>query len=333
MPDSWEFALSHAKGEYVTFLCDDDAMNPRLIETIAKIIKEQQFDVVCWRRHSYVHPDWYQPEVRNIFRFTKCSKRVIEKDSRLSLTSLCSTLSTQIGSEGPLMLNSACSRSIIELVKEKMGRFFLPPAPDYSTYVAVLAITEHYAFIDDHLMLGGSGKDSIGASSTYRGGTEAFSTYLKEFKGQPVVNSTPLRSFVVANHIAETILRVKDAMPNDLNDIDIHWQNYFVTCYNQLLSWRSNGTDISSDLREFWDALSKMPLSFQIVVRLKILKSVLSLIRIQQKVAHMDFPFRSQIGDYYRRIKSTKLVKGRDFGFSNILECARQLDDIQEHYS
>ena len=34
MPDSWEFALSHATGDYVTFLCDDDAFSPRLLSAV-----------------------------------------------------------------------------------------------------------------------------------------------------------------------------------------------------------------------------------------------------------------------------------------------------------
>src|SRR5262245_27225837 len=27
MPDHWEWAIDHARGEYVTFLCDDDGMS------------------------------------------------------------------------------------------------------------------------------------------------------------------------------------------------------------------------------------------------------------------------------------------------------------------
>ena len=333
MPDSWEFALSHANGDYVTFLCDDDAINPRLIETIAKIIKEQQSDVVCWGYQGYIHPTWYQPEFRNILYIKKFSKRVIKMDSRLSLISLCSALSQKQCDMGPRMLNSACSRSVIELVKEKIGRFFLPPNPDCSTYVAVLAVTEQYTFIDDSLLLGGTGRESIGSSSS-RSGTGAASNYVKEFKDQKIINHAPLKSLTVANSIAETILNVKHAMPNDLNDIDINWQNYFVICHEQLLMWRRNGTDISSNLREFWDVLSKMPLSFQTVVRLRILKSILSPGRIAINVLPMvPTPIRTQIKFFCLRSMSINVIKGKDYGFSNILECVRKLDDIQKHYS
>src|SRR5262245_3789097 len=31
MPDHWEFALDHAQGEYITYLCDDDAFSPTLL--------------------------------------------------------------------------------------------------------------------------------------------------------------------------------------------------------------------------------------------------------------------------------------------------------------
>ena len=39
MPDSWEFAMAHARGEYVTFLCDDDAITARTLEQAKRALE------------------------------------------------------------------------------------------------------------------------------------------------------------------------------------------------------------------------------------------------------------------------------------------------------
>ena len=42
IPDSCEFALSHARGEYVTYLCDDDAIRPLLLQNLADTLRAKR---------------------------------------------------------------------------------------------------------------------------------------------------------------------------------------------------------------------------------------------------------------------------------------------------
>src|SRR2546423_1052660 len=37
MAAHWEFALAEARGEYVTYLCDDDAITPRTLQKVAAV--------------------------------------------------------------------------------------------------------------------------------------------------------------------------------------------------------------------------------------------------------------------------------------------------------
>ena len=83
-----EFALSHATGDYVTFLCDDDAFSPRLLSAVDAVIRGRGVEVVCWRRQTYVHPSWYVPEQRNILQYTRTTGGVTMYDSRVALMNL-----------------------------------------------------------------------------------------------------------------------------------------------------------------------------------------------------------------------------------------------------
>src|SRR5262245_23599195 len=58
MHDNWTFALSLARGEYVLFLCDDDAWHPRLLDIVDRHIELFNADVVCWRSITHYSQDW-----------------------------------------------------------------------------------------------------------------------------------------------------------------------------------------------------------------------------------------------------------------------------------
>src|ERR1700719_5088686 len=51
MPDSWEFAIGHARGEYITILSDDDAVSPTLLERLSTFLGDKQVKLISWIRY------------------------------------------------------------------------------------------------------------------------------------------------------------------------------------------------------------------------------------------------------------------------------------------
>src|SRR5689334_12432649 len=64
MPDNWEFAWSHATGEYVLYLCDDDALLPNTLSFLAPHLQDNP-PVISWDGAVYYWPDWLEAERRN----------------------------------------------------------------------------------------------------------------------------------------------------------------------------------------------------------------------------------------------------------------------------
>jgi hypothetical protein len=81
MPDNWEFALSFARGAYVTYLCDDDAVSPRLLQSVADAIAGQKSNVVTWACGGYYHDNWYESDLRNTVQLPAVSCRLQEMDA------------------------------------------------------------------------------------------------------------------------------------------------------------------------------------------------------------------------------------------------------------
>jgi len=338
MPDSWEFALSHATGDYVTFLCDDDAFSPRLLSAVDAVIRGRGVEVVCWRRQTYVHPSWYVPEQRNILQYTRTTGGVTMYDSRAALKALCVDLSVRQGSLGPLMLNSICSKRVIDTARRRMGRFFLPPSPDYSTYMAVLALVDRYAFLDDALMLSGSGRESIGSSSAYKPNTETAKEFAKEFKGKEIIARTPLKAMVPTNGIAEAILEVKRAMPDVLADIEPDWFRYYTACYAEMVHYAQIGADMAADFAEFERVLARQPADLQRRVRTatRFVRPLAVFGRLARRLIYWRQPLLAQAVAFAlwraRRWLPSVPLRGEDEGFTNILEASRRLDTVVARY-
>jgi glycosyltransferase involved in cell wall biosynthesis len=85
MPESWEFGLSHARGEYVTILSDDDAVSPTLLERLHKIFDEKQARLISWIRYLYVMDDWYVEAERNKLFLGPVSGNIDERSSESML--------------------------------------------------------------------------------------------------------------------------------------------------------------------------------------------------------------------------------------------------------
>src|SRR2546421_10806093 len=51
MPDSWEFAVSHARGDYITILSDDDAVSPTLLKRLDSLLEGGRVKLISWIRY------------------------------------------------------------------------------------------------------------------------------------------------------------------------------------------------------------------------------------------------------------------------------------------
>jgi hypothetical protein len=272
MHDSWEFALGQARGRWITFLCDDDALLPSALERIRDCITTHQTEVVAWLTGFYLldTPHSRYPERRGQLALVRGSHRVLTLESREQLQTLFEARSDYL--RLPKLLNSCCTRRIIDAVRGRAGRLFLPPCPDYSSCAAILASTDSYAYIDSPLALHGHGAHVHAVSTTYRAPTVHLD-FVEDFRGQPILTHVPLSHLTGENTIAESLLTVKEAMPAELAWAQMDWAGYFTACYGDLLGLAECGLDTSALRREFSSALAKQPALVRAVVWMRSLKA------------------------------------------------------------
>jgi glycosyltransferase involved in cell wall biosynthesis len=317
MADSWEFALSQARGEYVTYLCDDDAIHPALLARAAKTIREEKVDIVVWPFGGvYYHASWHDQRERNVLRFVNPQRRTLIVDSRSVLDELSNCRFTH---RLPRFLNSCASRSLIAEIGEKVGRVFWPSCPDYTSGVAQLAFRGHFAYLDDLLLLWGVGKESIGASASTQG--EAAQTFVEELrnKNAPILENVPLKILSPMNYGLDSFLFMYKKMAYRLPELQFNWHAYYRLLGNEILGRNTPDPNGNGEIDQFWAALDRERLSLRC--------------RVRAGIFYQNLRRRIPLGSFRELIGVVRPVlgttaRGEEYGFSDIFECSQALDAI-----
>ena len=156
---NWEYVLTHASGQYLIYLCDDDALAPDTLSYVHDLLRQFQMEVLVWRASGYHHPDIPDENLRLHFTYQRSSGELFEVASRPIIEALC-RFDWSVNGIVPKMLNCAVSRKAIEICCEHTGEFFVPPYPDFSAVGQLLSTNPTYHFIDLPLYVAGASRVS-----------------------------------------------------------------------------------------------------------------------------------------------------------------------------
>lgn len=332
MPDHWEFALGHARGRFVTYLCDDDVWVPGALERVAQVLTTSRADLAVVYSGIYNAPNWLDAERQNMLYLAPYSGGVLEYGSEETLRRIYSEC--RVINEAPRMLNSFCRRETLRRVQDAAGRLFLL-CPDYSFAAMVLTQTPSWLYLDEPLHLQGVFPEGIGSTQSFNRGEPSLE-FAREFKEERLLGHVPLKSLLVSNMITETLLLSKERLPA-LGACEVDWANYFLSCRDDIATLERNGVDTAADKQEFERLLEQQPAE----VRERVLRG-----RVEPQTSP---PRRGIVKGAARRLinSSSLLTKleasarrpaprrtpprwlfGNEEGFGDILECARLTQEL-----
>ncbi len=327
MPDSWEFALSHASGRYVTFLSDDDGISPRLLELVDDAIRQSGLEIVAWPFGAvYHHLTSEEVGLRNTLVLENCDGVRREISSAAVLGDLSAARFTH---QLPRLINSCASREVISDAKKRFGRVFFPSCPDYTVGVAQLAVRPALSYLSELVLVWGVCGDSIGYSAS-KGGAAA-QVFFDELKRENADRAeyVPLQIKTPMNYALDSVLNMKGRAPEELRALEVDWRSYFMVVGRELLALEQNGLDIERGLSELREALAKQPLDTRLIVSARLLPF--------PRGAHLRRAAtraRRHLSGLKRRIRGASQPAGREIfrgerhGFANMFEAAGRLDDL-----
>lgn len=315
MAEHWEFAVSQARGQYVSVLCDDDALCPHALAVTYEALRETGCKLVVQGTCQYsgnTSPDRVRRNSVAVPGFQGCN-RVFPSDRTRKKMADCR-------SDGnlPLMLNSFCHRDVLEQARGKAGKLFII-SPDYSFALMALAMVDKWCFIERPLRLVGVFAESTGVSFIQNRG-QASTVFLRENRDLDLYANCILKIPLVTNGLANTYLECKKRLPDELREFTVEAVEYYTGCWEDICRLRSNGVAVDDDLQQYHAALATEPDEVRWQVARRNRAVVPKMLRTLRWLAYRS-RLLFKLGMYAQQ--RGWAYWGDDCGFQDILEASR----------
>lgn len=308
--ESFEFAVSHAEGEWITVLGDDDGFVPGLLSRVEPLTSTAH-RVIGWSTGYYVHPDtdppWPVEPERNVVTVYPFSGDVVTIDGRDQLERLFQRREIN---PIPSVRDCFVHRSLIEELA-RTGSVFNEPDAGWASAVSLLTLIPSYVVLDLPLSLTGCHTTQIG------GGILLNTTHGKlgrEFDRDDLLESVPLQTRTCVNVVGETLLRGRAKFAPLLDEYDLDPVAYFLGSHEELTDPR-RADDGGAGLSEWRDVLSRQPSGVRRAVRLALARRAAA---GRLRALARKTPLRRT------RLLS---IQGADAGFSELAQAAAYLED------
>ena len=170
MRENWERTIEHAKGEWVTFIGDDDALDPNIVDFIEKIMKDKifsKYESIMWTHINFCWEGVYTDSRRPVAIIPVGEAKIRSMDSKETLNNILNwnRPSRSLGS-GASIYHGVWKKSLINKVMNlNNGKLFkYDNAVDYESGYNALWLTDKFIYIDRPFSILGACKESNSAS-------------------------------------------------------------------------------------------------------------------------------------------------------------------------
>ena len=233
MSDNWELALSHAVGEYVIVIGDDDGMLPNALTSLDYFIAKTHAKAIRWAVASYLWPDVEGGLAKNKIHIPIPNQAILI-DSHQAIKSVIK--GEKDYSYLPMLYYSAIHQDFIQDLKNRTGRLFTGASPDIYTAFAVGYVAKTHYLIGKPLTIVGYSGKSNGVSYLM---VKEKTSINQEFRGlnesagyffHPQIPDIPAMSAIVANEFLYT----KQALFPQEDQFVLDRKQLIINCINDL---------------------------------------------------------------------------------------------------
>ncbi|WP_334130220.1 glycosyltransferase family 2 protein [Sneathiella sp.] len=165
MRQNFEFALSHASGDYVIFIGDDDGVIPNGIATLRHLLDRHAPDVVIWRHITYIWPHVETGPKDGLlkFRYRDFCGPLKRLDPKAVFADFCAARLINYR-DAANIYHGCVARRVIERVKAAGGEYFQGQIPDVNSSLTNLTVAESLLWVRNPVTIAGAGEKSNGTA-------------------------------------------------------------------------------------------------------------------------------------------------------------------------
>lgn len=216
MADNWERGLDEVRGDYVTFIGDDDGFLPDALHLAERFHAGRPSDILSWWPFLWLWPDAEGTGAASQAHMHFAS-HIGRHDSRAYLKRLfaCQADWTSL----PTLYCSFVPRGLIDEMRSRHGRYFLAPLPDVFSGIANLLSSDAYFYSYRPLTCWGISRHSSGAAQYFEGcgdGGRFDAENARSSLHAPWDERLRGAEFIVELRVADLYLKMKDRLfPED----------------------------------------------------------------------------------------------------------------------
>jgi glycosyltransferase involved in cell wall biosynthesis len=263
MPDHFEFATKKVKGIYTLILTDRSFLRQGALRDIYDSIKKSSRDVaVCFWAYDYYD------EVSKLWR----GQNEKAENSILKSEDIVKNFAKTLNARFLPRPHTGCYRfDVAEKIRQKIGRLFLPFAPDNVSALIFSAFADEVLYVPRSLVLfqgnkvGNVIKDKMSPWP-----------YFNSLNIKDPYKFVPIKAPIISNLVFNDFLMVKDLVGGVLKDANIDWIFYFTLCYEEVMikmTMRGMDKKIQSELLKEWrKAFSRLDKKSQKAIKIGIIR-------------------------------------------------------------
>lgn len=243
MSDNWEFALEKARGEYIIFIGDDDAVMPGGINRLETLIEERQSDVYMWGPSIYI---WPIDDRKATIEYLQPVLPVHE----MNLQKMASFVIAHGGWQYyriPGTYHAAVSMKILDMIRKKTGKVFHATQPDVFTSMAIPVFAKSCVNTGHAITVHGCSAKSNGAATIAKDGVAVQSKFISEYVNYQIHPTLFPEASIMSNLLGDTCLVAMDKFPEFYGKMKFNyeamwaymWQLKYVS-YREIIKKRSS---------------------------------------------------------------------------------------------
>ena len=216
MTDNWEYAVGHARGRYVLFVGDDDAILPGAIDRLEPSLERGTASILTWPLMFYRWPIDGAPASAS-FRASDSAAAAGTIDVRRR-----ARFAMRMGSwrhyAVPTIYHSAFHHSLVQAIRDRTGRVFHTMTPDVFAGFAGAALAGEARSVGFAVTVSGaSARSNSGRMMEARATSadDAWEEHLSEYRHHPVHASLYPDVPVRVNTIPTALLVARDLFPDE----------------------------------------------------------------------------------------------------------------------
>lgn len=232
MTDSWEFAVSHARGRYVGVVGTDDGLLFNALSRVYDVIAKSGADAVTFQGAYYYWPTCPDPALKNTLRVPSF---VFREGVQSGESLIREALSTLYYGRLPCMLNSFCSVELLERARRRCGRVFASYAPDVYAGFLLGALAQRLFVLNRIMLVGAVSGGSTGGNAYVDPTGPTMSEHLSRFSESRRLEGFPVFPFA-ASYIADCAIQALEAVDVENPRRLVDMRSVLSYCFRQALA-------------------------------------------------------------------------------------------------